>query len=160
MRPRPRWLDHRLTPTALKYYARINVWLYRATGGRLGAKWRLGSAFPTGAPTCLLTTIGRRSGERRTTPLIYLSDGDRLVLVASQGGMPRHPQWYLNLRAHPGVEVQTGRRVRDLRARTAGEDERKRLWPLLVELYADFAHYQSWTERRIPVVICEPEAAR
>lgn len=157
-RPRPRVLDTRLAKAALTAYSRANVWLYRKTGGRVGGRWRLGSAFPWGAKICLLTTTGRRSGLPRTTPLIYLRDGGRIVVVASQGGMARHPQWYLNLRDEPRVQVQVGREVREMQARTAGPAERDELWPRLVRTYADFATYQSWAGRVIPVVICEEGA--
>jgi F420H(2)-dependent quinone reductase len=136
--------------------SRANVWLYRKTGGRLGGTWRIGSAFPWGIPVCLLTTRGRVSGQPRTVPLIFLADGVRVVLVASQGGLPRHPQWYLNLSQDPHVQVQIRDRVVDLRARTATPEERATLWPRLVRLYRDYDNYQSWTEREIPVVVCEP----
>jgi len=140
----------------MKWMSQVNVWLYRATSGRVGGKWRVGSAFPRGVPVCLLTTRGRKSGALRTTPLLFLRDGERIVLVGSQGGLPKHPQWYLNLSADPEVEIQIGGQVRPLRARTASPAERAELWPRLVELYRDFASYQSWTDREIPVVVCEP----
>jgi F420H(2)-dependent quinone reductase len=156
VRTRPTQLDSPVVPKVIKAMSRANVWLYRRTGGRLGGRWRVGSAFPWGVPVCLLTTRGRVSGEPRTVPLIYLADGDRVVVVASQGGLPRHPQWYLNLRRHPEVEVQVRDRVVHMRARTAGPDERRLLWPRLVRLYRDYDDYQAWTEREIPVVLCEP----
>jgi len=129
--------------------------LYRATGGRLGGKWRVGSAFPWGIPVCLLTTTGRKSGQPRISPLLFLEDGDRVVLVASQGGLPKNPMWYLNIRADPDVTIQIKSRIRKMRARVATDEERAELWPRLVAMYADFDNYQSWTERQIPVVICE-----
>ena len=76
--------------------------------------------------------------------------------MASQGGLPHDPQWYRNLLAHPDTQVQIRSEVRDVRARTASPEERARLWPLLVEVYADFANYQRWTEREIPVVVLSP----
>jgi deazaflavin-dependent oxidoreductase (nitroreductase family) len=79
-----------------------------------------------------------------------------MVLVASQSGLPKNPLWYLNLVANPDVTVQIGRTTRRMRARTADPDERAGLWPRMVELYADFASYQSWTDREIPLVICDP----
>ncbi|MDG3011490.1 nitroreductase family deazaflavin-dependent oxidoreductase [Rhodococcus sp. D2-41] len=136
--------------------SRANVRLYRATGGRIGGKWRIGSAFRSPVPVCLLTTTGRKSGEPRISPLLYLPDGDSVVVVASQGGLPKNPMWYLNIRANAEVTVQTGSTVRPMRARVAEPDERAALWPRLVELYADFENYQSWTDREIPVVVCEP----
>jgi len=155
-RSRPRGLESPWVPKILKYAAALNVWVYRRTDGRLLGTWRLGSAFRRGVPICLLTHTGRRSGLSRTTPLLFLPDGDRVVLVASQGGLPRNPQWYLNVRAHPEVSVQVRGEVRRMRARTATPEERAALWPRLVDLYADFESYQSWTDRVIPVVVCEP----
>ncbi len=136
--------------------SRANTWLYRATGGRAGSRWRIGSAFPGGVPICLVTTRGRKSGQPRTTPLLYLADGERIILVASQGGLPRNPGWFLNITAEPAVTVQIKRRVRRMRARVADAGERAGLWPRLVRMYADFDAYQAWTTREIPVVICEP----
>lgn len=156
MRQRPKQLDSPIVPQIIKVMSRANVWLYRKTNGRIGGKWRVGSAFPRGVPTCLLTTRGRVSGQPRTAPLLYLADGDRVVLVASQGGLPRDPLWYRNLAEHPDVVVQIGGDVREMRARTARDEERATLWPRLVDLYRDFDAYQSWTDRVIPVVICEP----
>lgn len=153
---KPAGLDSPLVPKILKYVAATNVWVYRRTNGRLMGTWRVGSGFRRGVPICLLGHTGRTSGRARTTPLLYLRDGDRVVLVASQGGLPKHPQWYLNVRADPEVTVQVGGDVRKMRARTAGPEERDRLWPRLVALYADFESYQSWTDRVIPVVVCEP----
>ncbi|QBJ97156.1 nitroreductase family deazaflavin-dependent oxidoreductase [Rhodococcus sp. ABRD24] len=152
---RPSGLDSKYTVDIMKWMSRINVKLYRATGGRLGGKWRVGSAFPWGIPICLLTTTGRKSGQPRVSPLLFLEDGDRVVLVASQGGLPKNPMWYLNIRANPSVTVQIKSAVRTMQARVATDEERAQLWPRLVELYADFDNYQSWTDRQIPVVICE-----
>ncbi|MCT2060115.1 nitroreductase family deazaflavin-dependent oxidoreductase, partial [Dietzia cinnamea] len=125
-------------------------------GGRIGGTWRVGSAQRAPVPVCLLTTTGRKSGEPRTVPLLHIPDGDRVLLVASQGGLPSHPQWYRNILADPSVTVQVGRRVRSMTAREATPGERAELWPRLVERYADFAEYQANTSRVIPVVICEP----
>lgn len=145
-----------MVPKFIRAMSRVNVWLYRKTNGRVGGKWRVGSAFPRGIPLCLLTTTGRVSGEPRTAPLLFMRDGERIVLVASQGGLPRDPQWYRNLRKNPEVTVQIRGTVEALRARVADDSERAALWPRLVALYRDFESYQSWTERQIPVVICEP----
>jgi F420H(2)-dependent quinone reductase len=153
---RPPGLDHPIVPKLLRLYSHAHVWVYRKTRGRLGNKWRIGAAFPRGVPVLLLTTIGRKSGEPKTTPLLYLEDGERVVIVGSQGGMPKHPQWFLNLTKNPDVEVQIGSRRRNMRARVANPEEHAALWPRLVALYADFATYQAWTDRPIPVVIVEP----
>lgn len=155
MQTKPRGLDSPAAGRFIRWMSRANVWVYRRTGGRVGATWRVGAAFRKPVPILLLEHVGRRSGQVRTTPLVYLEDGDRLVVVASQGGRPEHPQWYRNLLADPDVRVQQGRRSRRLRARVADEEERRRLWPRLVGHYADFASYQSWTDRQIPVVLLE-----
>lgn len=139
----------------IKVMSRVNTWAYRVSGGRLGGSWRVGSALRAPVPVCLLTTTGRKSGEPRTFPLLHFPDGDRVLLVASQGGLPKHPQWYLNVLADPAVTVQVGRRSRAMTAREATSAERDELWPRLVERYADFADYQANTSRVIPVIICE-----
>lgn len=152
----PKGLASPVVPRVMRLFSAANVWVYRATAGRIGGTWRVGSAFRRGVPVCLLTTRGRKTGAPRTTPLLFLADGERVVLVASQGGLPAHPLWYGNLQAEPAVEVQIGARARRMRARTATDEERAALWPRLVALYADFERYQAWTDRRIPVVVCEP----
>ena len=153
---RPKGLDSPVVPKLIKAMSRGNVWLYRRTNGRLGGKWRVGAGFRKPVPVCLLTHKGRKSGREFTAPLLFLRDGDRVVLVASQGGLPSDPQWYRNVVADPHVVVQIRGDVRPMVARTATPEEREALWPRLVELYADFASYQSWTDRVIPVVLCEP----
>ncbi|MFI0773935.1 nitroreductase family deazaflavin-dependent oxidoreductase [Streptomyces sp. NPDC021212] len=153
---RPKGLDSPVVTKIMKLMSRLNVLVYRATGGRIGGTWRFGSAFPRGVPVCLLTTKGRKTGRLRTLPLLCLVDGDRVVLVASQGGLPKHPLWYLNTQADPRVTLQRRGTIRRMRARTAGPAERAELWPRLVAMYADFDKYQAWTARQIPVVICEP----
>ncbi|UYP20904.1 nitroreductase family deazaflavin-dependent oxidoreductase [Rhodococcus sp. Z13] len=135
--------------------SRFNVAAYKATNGRIGGKWRVGSAFPWGIPVCLLTTTGRKTGRPRTAPLLFLEDGDKVVLVASQGGLPKHPLWFRNLQANPEVTVQIRSRVRTMRARVATDEERAVYWPRLTAMYPDFDNYQSWTDRVIPVVVCE-----
>jgi deazaflavin-dependent oxidoreductase (nitroreductase family) len=154
---KPQGLDSPLTAKAIKYGARAQVRVFRLTNGRIGSKWRIGAGFRKPVPTLLLNHVGRKSGRTFTTPLLYLEDGPRLVVVASQGGLPKNPQWYPNLVAQPDVTVEVRREgVRPVRARTAGPEERAALWPRLVELYADFANYASWTDREIPVVVLEP----
>jgi deazaflavin-dependent oxidoreductase (nitroreductase family) len=129
--------------------SRINTWLYKRTDGKVGGK------FLKGAPVALLTTIGRKTGEPRISPLLYLRDGDRVILVASQGGAANNPMWYLNLKANPTVTVQIKDEVLHLTARDATEAERSEYWPKLVAMYSSFDDYQSWTDRVIPVVICD-----
>lgn len=154
---RPEGLDSPATATIIKYMARAQVRVFRLTNGRIGSNWRIGAGFRRPVPTLLLDHVGRRSGTTFTTPLLYLEDGADLVVVASQGGLPRNPQWYPNLLAHPETTVRLRREgVRRVRARTAEPAERAELWPRLVELYADFAKYARWTDREIPVVVLEP----
>lgn len=154
---RPDGLDSPVTVTLIKYMARAQVRVFRLTGGRIGSRWRIGAGFRKPVPTLLLDHVGRRSGRTFTTPLLYLDDDPDLVVVASQGGLPKDPQWYANLVAHPDTTVRLrGEGVRRVRARTATSAERADLWPRLVALYADFDKYQRWTEREIPVVVLEP----
>ena len=155
-RPKPKGLDKPLATRVIKLMSRMNTRIYRATGGRLGKTWRIGAGFKKPVPICLLTTTGRKSGQARTVPLCYLQDGSNIVLVASQGGLPANPQWYGNIRANPAVEIEIGKQRAGYRARKATRAERDRLWPELLELYADYASYQAWTDREIPVVVCEP----
>jgi deazaflavin-dependent oxidoreductase (nitroreductase family) len=144
-----------LVPKLLKYGGRAQVWLYRRTDGRVGGKWRVGAGFRKPVPVLLLDHVGRKSGRSFTVPLLYLRDGDDLVVVASQGGLPRHPQWYRNLVANPDTAVQVGAEHRRVRARVASAEEKAVLWPRLVDLYADFDNYRAWTDRDIPVVVLE-----
>lgn len=152
----PKGLNSSFAKNVTKYMARAQTWVYRRTGGRVGAQHRIGAGFRKPVPTLLLDHVGRTSGKRYTTPLLYLVDGADLVVVASSGGMANDPQWYRNLMAHPDTQVQVRSEVRRVRARTASPDERAALWPRLVDLYADYDSYQSWTDRVIPVVVLEP----
>lgn len=129
---------------------KANVALYRWTGGKVGGSL-------DGNPVLLLHHVGRRTGEPRVTPLLYLRDGDDLVVVASMGGVPKNPAWYVNLVAAPRTRAQVGREVRQVRARTASAQERVRLWPLLVANYPAFSVYQERTDREIPVVVLAPD---
>lgn len=106
----------------------------------------------------LLDHVGARSATRRTTPLVYVRDGEDVVLVASKGGYARHPAWFHNLRANPEAEVQIGPERRAVRARVATPDERQRLWPKAVATYAGYEGYQRRTERVIPLVVLEPRS--
>jgi deazaflavin-dependent oxidoreductase (nitroreductase family) len=130
-------------------YGEEHVRRYRETGGEVGHIWN-------GVPTLLLTTVGRRTGEQRTTPLIYGQDGDAYVVVASKGGYPEHPGWYRNLSKTPEVELQVGPQVLPARARTATAEERDRLWPQMAGIWPAYDDYQAKTEREIPVVVLEP----
>lgn len=154
---KPQGLDSPITAKIIKYGARANVAIFRLTNGRIGAKWRIGAGWRKPVPVLLLDHVGRKSGKRFTTPLLYLRDGDNLVVVASQGGLPKDPQWFHNLVAHPETTVDLpGERSRKVRARVMDARERAALWPKLVDLYADFDNYQAWTDREIPVVVLAP----
>ena len=123
---------------------------YRLTGGLIGHR------IPGGPSMLLLDHMGAKSGKRRTSPLLYVRDGDNLVIVASKGGHPRHPGWFHNLRVHPDTTVQVGSRRRPVRARVATAAERKRLWPKAVAAYSGYRGYQARTDREIPLVVLEP----
>jgi proline iminopeptidase len=122
---------------------------YRETGGEVGHIWR------GGAKTLLLTTSGRKTGNPTTTPLIYENDGDHYVIVASKGGAPDDPGWYLNLAKTPEVELQVGPEVFAARASTAEGAERERLWKLVTPQWPDYDEYAKKTDREIPVVLLE-----
>jgi len=126
-----------------------HVRVYRETGGKVGHDWKKGSKI------LLLTTKGRTSGEPRTSPLIYEADGDRYVIVASKGGAPDDPGWYLNLAKEPEVELQVWDEVFPARASTAEGEERDRLWKLAAEQWPDYDEYAKHTDRQIPVVVLE-----
>ena len=137
-----------------KPLSRASSWLYRLSGGRIGGRWLRGE------PVMLLTTVGRKSGAPRTVPVLYLRDGENVVVVASGVGRSRHPVWYLNLEANPGVKIEIGKEEGEMTARRATEEERAVLWPRLVEMYRVLGGYQARTEREIPVVILSPVAGR
>ncbi len=104
----------------------------------------------------ILTTTGRKSGEARDSPLLFLQEGNRIVLVASQGGRATNPMWYLNLKANASVSFQTKRQLLHLTAREATDAERDQYWPKLDAMYPDFVKYRSYTDRKIPIIICDP----
>jgi len=139
--------EEKMGSAVVKAMSVANTWIFRATGGKYGAK------FMHGAPVLLLTTKGRKTGEPRVAPLIYLRDGDRLVIVASKGGMAKNPLWYGNLIANPNVEVELPGEKISMRAERATDEEKALLWPRLLEVYPDYDDYQARTERNIPVVI-------
>jgi deazaflavin-dependent oxidoreductase (nitroreductase family) len=107
-------------------------------------------------PVLLLTTTGRRTGRRRTVPLGYFEDGSTPVLIASKGGAPRHPAWYLNLEAEPAVDVQIGRDHRPMQARRATADEAAALWPRILAVAPRYERFRAKTTREIPLVLLEP----
>jgi deazaflavin-dependent oxidoreductase (nitroreductase family) len=136
---------------ALNVANKVDPYLMRASRGLL--------KLPSGTPTALLTHTGAKSGQQRTTPLVYFTDGPNAILIASQTGKPKHPAWFHNLRANPDVELWAGGRGGAYRAREAEGEERDRLWKLATQLYPGYDDYQrraDGTGRRIPVVVCEP----
>lgn len=137
--------------TLQRSFTRLHCRVYRATGGTFGAHLH-------GAPVLLLRTTGRRTGRRRETPLLYFADGERHVIVASNGGAPRNPFWFLNLESEPDAEIQIGRAARSVRARPTAGDERERLWQTVTARYPGYVQYQERTTRQIPVVVLEPRA--
>jgi len=124
--------------------------IYRASHGLIGHR------FPGAPPTLLLDHVGAKSGRRRTSPLLYTRDGENLVIVASKGGYPKNPAWFHNLVANPDTTVQVGSHRREVHARVADPEERKRLWPVVVGVYRGYEAYRRRTEREIPLVILEP----
>jgi deazaflavin-dependent oxidoreductase (nitroreductase family) len=127
-----------------------HVTVYRLTGGLLG-HWT-----PGAAPTLLLDHVGAKSGNKRTSPLSYIRDGENYVIVASKGGFPQNPAWFHNLNANPDTQIQVKHRKIPVRAHVATPEERERLWPKVVDAYKGYAVYQKRTDREIPLVILEP----
>ena len=138
-----------LWPVIHRMFA-VHTAVYRLTGGRIG------HTLPGLPPMLLLDHVGAKSGKRRTTPLLYMNDGEAHVIVASKGGHPRHPAWFHNLRANPDTTIQVGARKLQVTARVATQAERKRLWPKVVRVYRGYEDYQRATERKIPLVMLEP----
>ena len=134
----------------LKLFSRLNVWVFRATGGRIGKR------FPGGGPVGLLTFTGRKTGKRRTIPLVYGLEGERVALIASQGGMPKHPIWYYSLVEQPEVEFQIGSDRRRYRCREVAGEEGERAWKSCTVHHPDFDEYAKRTDRVIPVFVLEP----
>ena len=127
----------------------VHTLAYRATRGVVGHR------LPGTPPMLLLDHVGAKSGRRRTSPLVYVRDGDNVVIVASKGGHPRHPAWFHNLKANPETVVQIGSERRAVRAREATAAERPRLWDAAVRTYAGFRGYQERTDRDIPLIVLE-----
>jgi deazaflavin-dependent oxidoreductase (nitroreductase family) len=146
---------HRRVPIQGKYepspwkFVADQVALYEATGGAEGGTLE-------GKPVVILTTRGRHSGKVRKTPLMRVEHNGTYTVVASMGGAPKHPVWYLNLIASPAVTLQDGANVYEMAAREAHGDERARWWALAVDAWPPYAEYQAKTARQIPVVVLEP----
>jgi len=147
---RPRGRPYGKAITATQHAAtKLHSFVYRATNGRVGGRI-------AGGPVLLLTTIGRKSGKERTVPLLYLRDGEDMVVVGSNGGTATSPAWWLNLTANPEATVEVGGRKVRVRAEEAGSEEKERLWPKLVEMYGGYEDYRRRTDREIPVVFLHP----
>jgi len=134
---------------ALKLGSGVHRGVYRATGGKLFG--RMGNS-----PILLLNTTGRKTGRKRTSPLLYVMDGEDLVIIASKGGAPTHPAWYLNLKANPDATVEVGDRAVRVRAEEAYQEKQARLWQKMVEMYPTYDDYQVKTKRKIPLLVLHP----
>ncbi|HET8992604.1 MAG TPA: nitroreductase family deazaflavin-dependent oxidoreductase [Rhodococcus sp. (in: high G+C Gram-positive bacteria)] len=137
------------TQTDISLRGDEHIRVYRESGGKEGYIWN-------GVPTLLLTVTGRRSGEPKTSALIFAQDGDDYLVVASKGGAPKHPLWYVNLQADPHAEVQVQDRTMSVVARTATSEEKSRLWKIVTDAWPNYDLYQSRTDRDIPVVVLSP----
>jgi deazaflavin-dependent oxidoreductase (nitroreductase family) len=134
---------------ALKLGSGVHRGVYRATGGKLFG--RMGNS-----PILLLNTTGRKTGRKRTSPLLYVMDGEDFVIIASKGGAPTHPAWYLNLKANPDATVEVGDHAVRVRAEEAYQEEKARLWHKMVEMYPTYDDYQVKTKRKIPLLVLHP----
>jgi len=144
-------LSHSLGAKGLRAVGKLNVPVYRLSGGRIGGKVGNG-------PVLLLTTIGRKSGQQRTAPVLYLADGERFVVINTNAGNEKTPAWSLNLRANPEAEVEVGRRRVPVRARLAEGEERADLWRRHMEQYEGWDFYESHLDREVGVFVLEPRA--
>jgi deazaflavin-dependent oxidoreductase (nitroreductase family) len=142
-------LGARLGPVA-RLATRVHARLYRLTSGRFLPRWA------EGMPVISLTTMGRKSGKPRSTPVIYVEDGDRLAVMPSNAGSEATPAWWLNLQANPEAQVQRGKERWQVRARRATPEEAERIWPMMRRSYSGFEAYRSFTEREQPIVLLEP----
>ena len=141
--------SHSLGATGLRWMGKLNTPLYRWSGGRIGGRVNR-------APVLLLTTTGRRSGQKRTAPVVYLADGERFVVINTNAGNAKVPAWSLNLAADPDAEIEVGRRRIPIRARVAEGEERADLWRRHNEQYAGFDEYDAELDREPKVIVLEP----
>ena len=134
----------------MSLYSKLNTWVYRLSLGRL-----MNTAMG-GYPICIVTLIGKKSGHRRSIPLIHVPDGEDELLVGSQAGLDRDPIWTHSLRANPEVTITFAGRTRRYRARQINDEEKSRIWPHLCQIYPAYDEYQARTGRNIPVFRCRP----
>ncbi|HEX5699737.1 MAG TPA: nitroreductase family deazaflavin-dependent oxidoreductase [Rubrobacter sp.] len=134
---------------ALKLGSGAHAGVYRATGGKLFG--RMGKS-----PILLLSTVGRKSGKKRTSPLLYAMDGEDFIIIASKGGAATHPAWYLNLKANPEATVEIGDLEVRVEAEVSDPEDKARLWQKMVEMYPAYDDYQRKTEREIPLLVLRP----
>ncbi len=139
----------RMFTRVAKMMGAVHVALYRRSGGRIGGRFR-------GAPCLLLTVTGRKSGQPRTAPLMYGRDGDDYVIVASKGGLPKPPVWWVNLRSNPSAEIEVGAERHRVTAEEVQGEDRDRLWRLMAGIWPAYNSYQKKTSRVIPVVRLHP----
>ena len=144
--PQTEYIKYVPEPGTMKRIGKFHTRLYRATGGLIGGRI-------DGLDILLLTTVGRKSGEKRTVPLPYYRDGQRYLLVASYGGNEKNPAWVHNLTANPSVEIQVGFRKMKAQALPANEPERTRLWDQISTAFPRYLAYQQKTERKIPIIV-------
>lgn len=142
-------LSNSLGARGLRWTGKLNTPLYRLSGGRIGGK--VGRA-----PVLLLTTTGRKSGQQRTAPVLYLADGENVILINTNAGNAKIPAWSLNLKANPEAEIEIGRKRQPVRARIAEGDERAELWHKSNVQYAGFDDYEAKLDREISVFVLEP----
>jgi deazaflavin-dependent oxidoreductase (nitroreductase family) len=146
---RPRRVKEEMKMTSPNDFNQSLIEEFRATNGKVTGDF-------AGRPLLLLTTTGARSGQPRVSPLVYTTDGDHIVIIASKGGAPTNPDWYHNLRAHPAATVEVGSECYSVRATVPDGEERQRLYDQMVARMPNFAEYQRNTTRLIPVVLLEP----
>lgn len=134
----------------MKWYTRLNVWVFKTSKGRLMKH------FPGGYPICIVGMQGRRSNKRREVALIHLPMGEKKLIVASQGGLDKHPGWYFNIASYADIDIMVAGSKAYFKATELDETQKAEVWPHLLSLYPDFDEYQARTDRAIPVFLCEP----
>jgi len=140
----------KLVRLGAKLFTKVNVMVYKLSGGRLMNKG------PANKPICLVTMTGRKTGQKREIPLMHVRHGEQKILVASLAGISKNPVWYYNLKAIPDITITADGVTRAYCAREVGPEEKASLWPIIVEAYPPYDEYQARTDRDIPVFVCDP----